>query len=213
VAQRPEGVPPADLSDDDRPRGVAHLHETRSDQPPGADAGADLDPALEVPALTPEYGGSADTGVVSSVGEHHPAAGDVVDVVLSEHRKLEGVFEELLRLADDGDLDALRARWGGVVRELLEHEAAERRVVLPAAERVAGPGAAVEVGTRQQELMDRLSPYDELNTGVAADEVRACIAAVTEHLRTVDDVVVPLLQQLPADERMRLGEDLRQVTG
>ncbi len=272
MAQRPHGVPPTDLSDDDLRREVAHLHETRSDtlhrgsesalqahtermlaleqellrrlpaeaapdpartragsragagQPvpgrdlsttsdPGPDADPDPEPALDVSAVIPEYGGSADVGVVSSVGEHDPAAGDVVDVVRSEHRKLEGVFEELLRLADDGELDGLRVRWGGVVRELLEHEAAQHRVVLPAVEQVAGTGAVSEVRTRQQELMDRLLPYDELNAEVAPDEVRACIEAATAHLRTVDDVVVPLLQRLPADERMRLGEDLRQVTG
>ena len=168
---------------------------------------------LDPVPVVPEYAGSADTGVVSSVGEHDGAAGDVVDVVLAGHRKLDGVFAELLALADAGDEAALRLRWGGVVRELLEHEAAERRVVLPAAEEVAGQGAAVEVGQRQQELMDRLSRYDQLNADVSADEVRAAVDAAAEQLRTVDDVIVPLLRQLPADERMRLGEDLRQVMG
>lgn len=168
---------------------------------------------LDPVPVVPEYAGSADTGIVSSVGEHDPAAGDVVDAVLAEHRKLDGVFAELLELADTGDEGALRLRWGGVVRELLEHEAAERRVVLPAAETVGGEGSTAEVAQRQQELMDLLGRYDELNADVTADEVRSAVDAAAEQLRTVDDVVVPLLQQLPADERMRLGEDLRQVMG
>ena len=270
MAERPHGVPPTELSDDDLRRELAHLHETRSDtlhrgsesalqvhtermlaleqeflrrlpaesapdplrtragsryragQPvPGRDLTETPDPPDDagtadgpetpdpLPVVGPEYAGSADAGVVSSVGEHDPAAGDVVDVILAEHRKLTGVFSELLGL----DVDALRLRWGGVVRELLEHEAAERHVVLPAAERVGGAGIAAEVGARQQELMDRLAPYDRLNAEVSAEEVRACVDAAEEHLRSVDDVVVPLLRQLPADERMRLGEDLRQVTG
>lgn len=168
---------------------------------------------LDPTPVIPEYGGSADTGIVSSVPEHDPAAGDVVDAVLTEHRKLAGVFDELRGLADAGDEGALRLRWGGVVRELLEHEAAEQRVVLPAADTVGGEGSKAEVAQRSQELMDLLSRYDELNTDVTPDQVRSAVDAAAEHLGTVDDVVVPLLRQLPADERMRLGEDLRQVMG
>ncbi len=39
----------------------------------------------ERPDVGPAYGGSADTGVVSSVGEHDPAAGDVVNALIAEH--------------------------------------------------------------------------------------------------------------------------------
>jgi hemerythrin superfamily protein len=172
------------------------------------------DPAHDIPPVTPEYGGTADEGVVSSVGEHAGAAGDVVDALRAEHDKLHGVFEELRRLLDAGDEQALRLRFGGVVREVLEHEAAEARVVLPAAEQVSGQGSVEEVRRRSQEVVRRLQRYDEMTADdLPPGDVAEVVDLTSEHLRTVDAVVLPLLEQLPAEERMRLGEDLRQVMG
>jgi len=174
----------------------------------------DPDPAHDTPTVGPEYGGSADGGVVSSVGEHAPAAGDVVDAVVAEHRKLRGVFEEVLALVQAGDHHAVALRWGGTVRELMEHEAAEDRVVLPAAEQVGGAEALVEVRRGQQELRERISAHDSFTVEhVDPQDVAEAVALATRHFAAVDDTVVPLLEQLPADERMRLGEDLRQVMG
>ncbi|HZB48081.1 MAG TPA: hemerythrin domain-containing protein [Mycobacteriales bacterium] len=171
------------------------------------------DPTAEPPDVGPDYAGAADAGVVSSVGEHDAAAGDIVEVVLAEHRKIERVFAELTLLVEADDVDGLRLRWGGVVREILEHEAAERRVVLAAVEQGDGAGPARDVRRQQQELMDRLGRYDALNPDVSAEDVRTAMDATRAYLRTVDQVVVPLLERLPAEERMRLGEDLRQVKG
>ena len=165
------------------------------------------------PVGLPEYAGSADTGVVESVGEHAPQAGDIVDALSSEHRKLLRVLEEMRELAEADDRDALRLRWGGVVREVLEHEVAEARVALPAAESVSGPGAAEDVRLRSEELVARLREQDEFTSGASPEQVCAAAQAVGDHLRRVDEAVVPLLAQLPPDERMRLGEDLRQVMG
>ena len=175
------------------------------------------DPFLDVPPV-PEYAGSADSGVVNSVDEHAGAAGDIVDALRAEHDKLSGVFEEVLTLVRAGDGDALRLRWGGVVRELAEHVAAEGRVVLPAAQSAAGAGtgsdALAEVRREQQELLDVLSEHDAFTAdGVPPEQVGDVVARTAAHLRQVDAVVLPLLEQLPADERMRLGEDLRQVKG
>lgn len=161
----------------------------------------------------PPYGGSADTGVVASAGGGGAGAPDVVDVVLAEHHKLEGVFDEVSQLLDAGDREALRLRWGGVVRELVEHEAAGLRVVLPAAEELAGAGAVADVRGRQVQLLARLREQDELTSEAPPEEVRSTVHDVREHLRMVEDVVVPLLRQLPDDERARLAEDLRQVMG
>lgn len=172
------------------------------------------DPALDTPAIGPEYAGSADPGVVSSVGEHADAAGDVVEAVRAEHAKLQSVFEDMLAVARGDDRQALRLRWGGVVRELLEHETAQGRVVLPAAERVQGIGAVAEVRRRQDELIGKLGHHDALTADdISPQQVEDVIELAAEHLRVVDTVVVPLLESLPADERMRLGEDLRQVMG
>ncbi len=48
---------------------------------------------------------------------------------------------------------------------------------------------------------------------VALDHVTQTAEAVREHLRTMDDVLLPLLAALSADDRARLGEDLPQVMG
>jgi hemerythrin superfamily protein len=172
------------------------------------------DPSLDTPAVGPEYAGTPDAGVVSSVGEHARAAGDVVDVLRAEHAKLHGVFDEVLALVRTDDSSALRLRWGGIVRELLEHETAEQRVALPAAAQVAGDGRIEQVRRRSQEVIDRLRRHDTLTPEqVTPQEVSEAVDLVVQHLRVVEATILPLLAELPADHRMRLGEDLRQVSG
>ncbi len=168
----------------------------------------------ERPDVGPEYGGSADRGVVSSVGEHDAAAGDLVDALTAEHAKLHRLLDEAQALSDRGELEALRLRWGGIVRELLEHEVAEARVALPAAERVEGIGAAAEIRRRSEEVVALLREHDAFTPDdVALDHLTQTAEAVREHLRTVEAVLLPVLSRVPADERARLGEDLRQVMG
>ncbi len=168
----------------------------------------------ERPDVGPAYGGSADAGVVSSVGEHDPAAGDVVEALTAEHAKLQRLLDEVQSLAGRGDYQTLRVRWGGIVRELLEHEVAQTTVALPAAERVEGTGATVELRRRSEEVVALLREHDAFTPDdVALDRVTQTAEAVREHLRTMDDVLLPLLAALPADDRARLGEDLRQVMG
>jgi hemerythrin superfamily protein len=168
-----------------------------------------IDPVLEDPPVGPPYGGAADEGVVSSVGEHDPEALDAVAFVQAEHRKLEAVLDEVLeQLASDG-MDAVRARWGGIVRETLEHAVAEERVVWEAvpAESLAS------VREQQHALVQVLQDQDALNPEVDADQLHRAVALVREHTQAVEAVVVPALQQLPAARLMALGEDLRQVMG
>lgn len=172
------------------------------------------DPSLDRAPVAPEYGGAADKGVVSSVGGDAPAAGDVVVVLRAENRKLQGVLDEVDGLVRASDEEALRLRWGGVVREVLEYEAAQRRVVLPAAERVAGTSGLEEVRHRLQQLVDRLGTHDSFAPDdITLQGVADAVDLAGEHLRAVDAVVVPLVAQLSADQRRRLGEDLRQVMG
>jgi hypothetical protein len=168
----------------------------------------------ERPDVGPAYGGSADTGVVSSVGHNDPAAGDVVDALTAEHAKLQRLLDEVQSLAGRGDVESLRLRWGGIVRELLEHEVAQATVALPTAERVEGIGSAAELRRRSEEIIALLREHDALTAdNVALDHVTQTVEAVREHLKTMDDVLLPLLARLPADNRARLGEDLRQVMG
>lgn len=171
-------------------------------------------PGPDGPTLDAEYAGSADSGVVGSVGKRAPAAGDVVQVLRAEHTKLQHVLDEMAGLARSDDREALRLRWGGVARELVEHEAAQSRVVLPAAENAVGADAVADVRRGQQQLLDRLQAHDAFTADdVGPQEVASVIDLASEQLRLVDRVLVPVLQQLPADERQRLGEDMRQVMG
>ncbi|MDP9432695.1 MAG: hypothetical protein M3P91_08310 [Actinomycetota bacterium] len=166
--------------------------------------------AADTAAAIPEYGGAPDKGVVSSVGEGSPAAGDVVQATTSEHRKIEAAFGELLVAIEANDQQFLRARWGGVVREVLEELAAEQRVLLPAA-RQAGAGADLE--QRLLALRARLEPYDALNAEAPGDEIRVTMREAIAYLRHVNSTLLPVLSGLPEPERQRLGEDLRQVKG
>jgi hypothetical protein len=164
---------------------------------------------LEDPPIVLPYAGAEDEGVVESVPEHDPAAGDAVDFLRHEHSKLEAVLEEILAQLDAQGLDAARMRWGGVVRETLEHAVAEERVVWAA----LPPGAVAGVRDQQAKLLAELRDQDALNPDVDASRMRATVELVREHARQVADVVLPGLAQLPAARRMALGDDLRQVMG
>lgn len=181
-------------------------------QPPGEPATAEpvvQDPVLEDPPIVLPYAGAADEGVVESVPEHDPAAGDAVDFLRHEHGKLEAVVEEVLEQLDNHGLDAARMRWGGVVREALEHAVAEERVIWGA----LPPDALSGVREQQARLLADLRDQDALNPDVDAARIRGTVQLVREHARGVSDVVLPALAQLPAPRRMALADDLRQVMG
>src|ERR687884_1453867 len=100
-----------------------------------------LDPALDPEAggVAPPFGGSADEGIVSSVPEHDPMAGDAAGVLTAELGKLYDLFGDLVALLDAGELDQVAQRFYGVVRETLEFQAATERVVVPEVPDAAGP--------------------------------------------------------------------------
>src|SRR5919199_156559 len=100
---------------------------------PGAGPAPELNPALDPEAggVAPEFGGSADEGIVSSVPEHDPMAGDAAGLLRAELGKLYDLFGDLVALLDNGELEEVGQRVFGVVRETLEFEAALQRVVVP----------------------------------------------------------------------------------
>lgn len=161
----------------------------------------------------PPYGGTPDRGVASSADPASGAAGDVVEVLAAERSKLERLFAEMLELLDRGDLETARLRWGGIVREALEYEAAKRRVVYPEVQRRSGGEGVAEEQQRQDELMRRLQDFDALNPDVDPDAVRSIVDLARRHLAGEAEVLLPRLAELPAGERAALGEDLRQVMG
>src|SRR3954467_9337328 len=135
------------------------------------DPDSPLDPALDPEAggVAPEFGGSADVGVVSSVPEHDPMAGDAAGLMRAELGKLDSLYGALVALLDAGRLDEVGERFYGVVRETLEFQAALVRVVVPEVPDAAGelPDAATPAA-----LVQRLQAYDELNSDRSPDVLR-----------------------------------------
>jgi hypothetical protein len=176
------------------------------------DPNVPLDPALDPEAggVAPEFGGSADTGVVESVPEHDPMAGDAARLVRAEFGKLDSLFGDLVALLDASRLDEVDQRFYGVVRETLEFEAALGRVVVPEVPDAAGQ---VPDGARPAALVERLQAYDELNSDRSPDVLRGTAVETVEALRAQQRILLPAVEALDAELRDRLGEDLRQVMG
>ncbi len=171
-----------------------------------------LDPALDPEAggVAPEFGGSADEGVVSSVPEHDPMAADAASLMRAELVKLYDLYGDLVALLDARELEQVGQRFYGVIRETLEFQAALVRVVVPEVPDAVGdlPDAAAPAA-----LVERLQAYDELNSDHSPDVVRGLATETVEVLRAQEQVLLPAVQALPADVRDRQGEDLRQVMG
>jgi hypothetical protein len=176
------------------------------------DPNTSLDPALDPEAggVAPEFGGSADGGVVASVPEHDPMAGEAAGLLRAEFGKLHGLFGDLVALLDAGELDEVDQRFFGVVRETLEFQAALGRVVVPEVPDAAGQ---LPDGARPGALVERLQAYDELNSDRSPDVLRGLAVETVEALRQQERALLAAVEGLDADLRDRLGEDLRQVMG
>jgi hypothetical protein len=164
----------------------------------------------EAGGVAPEFGGSADGGVVASVPEHHPMAGDAADLVRAELGKLDDLYGDVVALLDADRLDEVDQRWFGVVRETLEFEAALDRVVVP---EVGSAIADLPERARPAALVGRLTAYDEMNSDRSPDVLRGVAVETVEALQAQRRALLPAVQALAADVRDRLGEDLRQVMG
>jgi hypothetical protein len=177
------------------------------------DPNSELDPALDPEGdagVLPEFAGSADSGVVESVGEYHPMAGDAASLVRAELGKLYDLYGDLVGLLDAGQLDQVGERWFGVVRETLEFEAALGRVVVPEVGRAAD---ALPDRARPAALVQRLQAYDEMNSDRSPDVLRGVATETVEALQAQERQLLPAVEALADDVRDRLGEDLRQVMG
>ena len=107
---------------------------------PNAQPAPQLDPALDPEAggVAPEFGGSADAGVVSSVPEHDPMAGDAGGLLQAELRKLYDLFGELVALLDAGELDQVGQRFFGGTSYSSQMASQIVRVGTPASSASAG---------------------------------------------------------------------------
>lgn len=182
--------------------------------PGSADPGASLNPEQPPGALVggvpgPDYADTADRGIRSSVPEGDPMVGDVAEVLAAQFGKLSALYADLVALLDGDQFDEVVQRWYGVIRETLEFEAACQRVLIP----TLPNAASLPDGHQPSALVERLLRYDELNPDLQPDEARVTATRTVEALEAQARVLVPTVQALPADERDRLGEDLRQVMG
>ena len=126
------------------------------------DPNSSLDSALDPDGdagVAPEYAGSADEGVVSSVPEHDPMAGDAEGVVRAELAKLFDLYGDIVALLDNGELDEVGQRWFGRHPRDAGVPGGADRVVVPEV-----PDAAGRCRSRPAAVMvERLPAFDELN--------------------------------------------------
>ena len=158
----------------------------------------------DVPDL-PAYAGEADRGLRDSLPAGDQMLGDAADVVDAECAKLENLLGVTVGLLDDGDLTAVQQRWYGIVRELLEFEAALTRVVTP---------ALPNTGTGEPEdLLVDLRRYDGMTADIEPGDVRHVCVRAAQVVQRQHAELVPALRQLDDRTRQDLGEDLREVMG
>jgi hypothetical protein len=157
--------------------------------------------------LLPPYAGTADRGVQGSLSDETGAAGDLLDFVTAEHRKLVWLWDEMVAALDRRDVEWARLRLGGVVRETREYLAAEAHVVVPALSET--PESLREAGS----VLMALEDFDALNPEIDEPRLRELARRVLDDLHAQDNEVVPRIVDLDAAERWQLGEDMRQVMG
>lgn len=165
-----------------------------------------------------------------SEGASWPAEADV-DGSLAEHLRTEhepilqevaalgALAEEAALLSDEGLREMLRPAVRFLQHELLPHAAAEDRAIYPAVDRllrsVGGATKTMEMEHRSIEsLTARLAEAAEApwtpsaRARVNADLVRLAVL-VSEHIAKEDEVYVPLLELLGADETRAIRRALQ----
>jgi len=132
-------------------------------------------------------------------------AGDVVDLIMNDHREVERLFDELQ------DEPQKRPNLVPVLTTLLTaHSRAEEAEVYPAAAGEAGESDEVahsqEEHVQADELLAKLAAADP--TSAKFDQVlKELIDAVSHHVEEEETKVLPgLRERLSADRRLQLGE-------
>lgn len=134
---------------------------------------------------------------------------DVVDMIMSDHREVERLFDQLLREP------AKRPLVLPVVTALLiAHSRAEESEVYPAARDEAGEAEEVEHSQAEhvvaEQLLEQLSAMDA-DDGDFESTLRELIDAVQHHVEEEESTVLPGLRtQLSASRLAELGEAFAQ---
>jgi hypothetical protein len=114
-------------------------------------------------------------------------AGSVRALLSGDHRRLEGIFVQLLDAFSEGDPAELREMWSRFEAGLLAHLAAEERHLLPEFERVEPDEAAALLAdhTAFRRALDELGVGVDLRL-VKLDVARGFVQALRVHARRED---------------------------
>jgi len=144
-----------------------------------------------------------------------PANDDVVAVLTSQHERARALLAELHEtVAAVADITADMAEpFGELVRLLVGHEAAEEMVVYPALRTALEEGVLAERRVAEEhEAKQQLARLEKLATGFFAFPAALAEfeAGILAHAEEEERTVFPRLERgLPAEERRRLGADVR----
>lgn len=135
-------------------------------------------------------------------------AHDVVDDIITDHREVEAVFEELER---GGDGQSRRALVEHVIVELVRHSVAEEQYVYPTARRVLENGDKIadhelEEHAEAEKIMQEIEKTDDGDPKF--DElVRQLMKDIRHHIEDEEGDLLPALRQACSAEDLReLGE-------
>lgn len=132
-------------------------------------------------------------------------SGDVVDLIMQDHREVERLFDKMRRFPDTRPLVA------PVLSALLiAHSRAEESMVYPAAKDEAGETEEVahsqEEHTRAEQLLGRLMETDP-ESAKFEEVLEKLEESVTHHVKEEETTVLPHMKEhLSAERRMELGE-------
>jgi hemerythrin superfamily protein len=114
---------------------------------------------------------------------------DVVDLLVEDHRRIEGLLDRLDREQDSSEL---RSTYLQIVGELAAHEVCEQQVIFPAV-RASVPAAATDVGAS-------LGQHQEINS--LLDEMVALDPSCFGFMKRASALVLELRAHFAEEEEM-----------
>jgi hemerythrin superfamily protein len=148
------------------------------------------------------------------VSEHDHEHGDVIAVLVHDHREVQGFFSELDKTRDGADPEQRKDLVDQVTIELVRHSVAEEQFLYPAVRKhVPGGGELADEEIREHAEMERtLKELEGLQPSDAAFEptVRRLMQEVSAHIAEEESTLFPRLQSVcGTEELMDLGKKVR----
>ncbi|RCG22806.1 hemerythrin domain-containing protein [Sphaerisporangium album] len=140
-------------------------------------------------------------------------SGDVITVLTTDHREVEGLFAELEMLRGSGQDDRRKELTEKVITELVRHSVAEEAYLYPAArKRLPGGDALADREVSEHAEAERL--MKDLEGADPADPVfdhllDRLIATVRQHVREEEHSLFPeLVRYVEAEELVSIGRKI-----